>query len=99
MAKKKAEVPKVTVGEMKFTYNVPVAEKDIDTLERELDLASARYTFAIEQERHWREQVYMRAHLFNKANIAFRQAKHKFTDEEISGPVPVSSSAVWTYAK
>lgn len=54
MAKKKVMKSKVKLGTMtiKYTGKLPVVEDTLEQLEKKLDLASARLTYALEQKKN-----------------------------------------------
>jgi hypothetical protein len=82
---------------MTFKYSGEIgAEQDLASLKKSLDLASARLTYAIQQEHYWQNQGQIRGQEFDIANTRYRQKKCGFTDLELQEG---SSVTVWKYAK
>jgi hypothetical protein len=77
---------------------VPLPEKSLSEMEKEFDLASARFTYALEQKKYWDREVHQRSQVFDEANTAFKKKKGGFTDEQIRDN-PKVSTAVWSYAQ
>ena len=55
----------------------------LDELERQADIARARYIYAIERKTEWERAIYTRTQEFNDALITYYKKKHNLTDEDL----------------
>lgn len=73
-----------------LTYTPP--EKDLETLEREKDLAGARLSYAQTQQQKWRAEEYMRAAKFTEAHAEWAKKKFGFTEEQLRDNPPAKDA-------
>jgi hypothetical protein len=71
---------------------------DLAFLEKQRDLAAARYVYAISRESYWKTQIYYRSQKLNSSIVAYTRKKHGFTDEELQSDQSTGTS-VWSYSK
>ena len=90
---------KAITGTMTFTYSGLEGNEvaTIEELEKQRDLASVRFTYALEQEHYWRRMAQARSDAFAVANRRYMQKKHGLTDSDIRDDA--QTKQVWTYAK
>ncbi len=63
----------------------PDPKLSLEELERNMDIARARYLYALRQEKSWKSVAYSRESDFEEATIAYVRKKHKLSDEDLDG--------------
>lgn len=84
---------------MTVTYTGPHREKDLATLEKDAELARARFVYACGQKARWAQEEYKLCAEFRSAHLAFVKKKFGFTDAQLAEHPQPESTTTWSYAK
>jgi len=80
-----------------FSYRVggPDPSLPLEELERNADIARARYLVVCEEKEYWNHVIQRRTEEFNNALIAFYKKKHKLTDVDLEEDWPQDINGVY----